>query len=277
MQTKLESAVLPQRTNVDRSRGSREDQAVQNTIRNYILIFSDGACSGNPGPGGWGSIVLSPEGDVQELGGADPSTTNNRMEMIAALQALRFIEGQSGPVHFYTDSTYLIRGITQWIWGWKKRGWKTADGNEVSNKDLWEDIAAAVQARGNSGKIEWKYSRGHVGTPGNERCDRIAVGFSRNEYVALYSGSLQNYSINLLEVPSDSTLPEMKDVKEKKEAFSYLSNLGGLVYRHKDWPSCQRRVSGKSGAKFKKAMSASEEVEILKSWGLSPQTEIREG
>ncbi|NUN05485.1 MAG: viroplasmin family protein, partial [Bdellovibrio sp.] len=92
-----------------------------------------------------------------------------------------------------------------------------------------------------------------------------------------YSGSLENYSINLLQVPSDTGLPEMRESKEKKEAFSYLSNIGGLVYRHKTWPSCQKRVSGQSGAKFKKAMSAAEESEILKSWGLGPQTEIREG
>lgn len=250
---------------------------MQNTSRDYILIFSDGACSGNPGPGGWGSVVLFPEDHVQELGDGERSTTNNRMEMKAALEALKFVKDHAGSIHFYTDSTYLIRGITQWIWGWKKRGWKTAEGQEVSNRDLWEEIAKVVQERGAKGKIEWKYSRGHVGTPGNERCDRIAVAFSKNEYVSLYSGSLENYSINLLEVPADTSLPEMRQPGEKKEAFSYLSNLGGLVYRHRNWPSCQKRVSGQSGAKFKKAMSAAEEIEILKSWGLSPQTEIREG
>lgn len=250
---------------------------MQNELRNYILIFSDGACSGNPGPGGWGSIVLSPADQVWELGAGNPSTTNNRMEMTAALEALRFIQEQPGPVHFYTDSTYLIRGITQWIWGWKKRGWKTAEGDEVSNRDLWEEISALVQARGARGKIEWKYSRGHVGTPGNERCDRIAVAFSKNEYVSLYTGPLRSYSVDILTVPDDTSLPEMRPGGEKKEAFSYLSNLGGLVYRHKDWPSCQKRVSGQSGAKFKKAMSSAEEKEILKSWGLSPSTEIKEG
>lgn len=250
---------------------------MQNNIRDYILIFSDGACSGNPGPGGWGSVVLFPEDQVQELGDGEKSTTNNRMEMMAALEALKYISSRSGAVHFYTDSTYLIRGITQWIWGWRNRGWKTANGEDVSNRDLWEEIAQVIQARGTQGKIEWKYSRGHVGTPGNERCDRIAVAFSKNEFVSLYSGSLKNYSVNLLEVPADTSLPEMRKPGEKKEAFSYLSNLGGLVYRHRNWPSCQKRVSGQSGAKFKKAMSASEEVEILKSWGLSPHTEIKEG
>ncbi|WP_413943257.1 ribonuclease HI [Bdellovibrio sp. HCB-162] len=250
---------------------------MQKTTRDYIMIFSDGACSGNPGPGGWGSIVLFPTNQVQELGDGERSTTNNRMEMTAALEALKFVRNQPGQIHFYTDSTYLIRGITQWIWGWKKRNWQTAEGQEVSNRDLWEEISQLVQERGARNKIEWKYSRGHIGIPGNERCDRIAVAFSKDDYVNLYSGSLDNYSVNLLEVPADTSLPEMRQPGEKKEAFSYLSNLGGLVYRHKDWPSCQKRVSGQSGAKFKKAMSASDEIEILKSWGLSPQTVIKEG
>jgi ribonuclease HI len=249
------------------------------TPRNYIQIFSDGACSGNPGPGGWGAIVLYPSDQVVELGGADSSTTNNRMEMMAAIESLHAIAAHNMPVHFYTDSTYLIRGITQWIWGWKKRGWKTADGSDVSNKELWEKILTLVQKRGAAGKIEWFYSRGHIGIPGNERCDEIAVSYSKKQSVELYEGSIQHYFVRILELPKDTNLPEMRDHKsgEKKSAFSYLSNIGGLVYRHKDWPSCQRRVSGKSGAKFKKATSANEEVEILKSWGLSSGIEIKEG
>lgn len=262
---------------IDSMKRTRDYLCVQITDRDYILIFSDGACSGNPGPGGWGSVILSREDEVIELGGGERSTTNNRMEMTAALEALKYLANQPGPIHFYTDSTYLIRGVTQWIWGWKKRGWKTAEGNDVSNRDLWEELARVVQARGLQSKIEWKYSRGHVGTPGNERCDRIAVAFSKNDYVSLYNGPLRTYSINILEVPADTTLPEMRQPGEKKAAFSYLSNLGGIVYRHKDWPSCQKRVSGQSGAKFKKALSGADEIEILKSWGLSPQTVIKEG
>lgn len=250
---------------------------MQNQKRDFILIFTDGACSGNPGPGGWGSVLLFPDDQVRELGGGDRKTTNNRMEMTAVLEALRFVAADKRPIRFYTDSTYLIRGITQWIWGWRKKNWKTSEGEEVLNRDIWEELSSFVQARGTQGKIEWHYSRGHVGTPGNERCDRIAVAFSKNESVSLYNGSFENYSVNLLNIPADTSLPEMRQPGEKKEAFSYLSNLGGLVYRHKNWPSCQKRVSGQSGAKFKKAMSAAEELEILKSWGLGPQVEIKEG
>ncbi len=265
-------------TSVDSSTGPSDDEEVKNTERDFIRIFSDGACSGNPGPGGWGAVVLFRNDEVQELGGRESSTTNNRMEMMAALESLRLVADQNMPVHFYTDSTYLIRGITQWIWGWKKRGWKTADGGDVSNRDIWEALAEVIRARGPKAKIDWHYTRGHIGNPGNERCDRIAVAFSRNEPIHLFLGPYNQYSVNLHELPADTSLPEMKSPGEKKEAaFSYLSNIGGLVYRHKDWPSCQKRVSGKSGAKFKKAKSANDELEILRSWGLGAQTVINEG
>lgn len=246
--------------------------------RNHIIIFSDGACSGNPGPGGWGSVIVLPDDSVIEMGAGDPSTTNNRMEMIASLEALKALKDVLNPIDFYTDSTYLIRGITQWIFGWRRKGWKTAEGGDVSNKDIWEELSKVVQARGAEGKIEWKYSRGHIGIPGNERCDEIAVAFSKKYSCELYRGNLDSYPVDILNLPQDTGLPEMRAPGEKKAAaFSYLSNIGGLVYRHKDWPSCQRRVSGKSGAKFKKATSAANEAEVLKSWGLGPQTDIKEG
>lgn len=243
---------------------------------NKCIIFSDGACSGNPGPGGWGSVVLLPNQIVTELGGGEVNTTNNRMEMMAALKALIFIKKHHGSVDFYTDSTYLIRGITQWIWGWKRNGWRTAEGNEVSNRDVWEELAAVVSARGVEGKIDWKYSRGHIGIPGNERCDEIAVAFSKQDHIHLFQGELSAYHVDLLQLPLDTKLPDMKSPGEKKAAFSYLSNIGGVVFRHKDWSSCERRVKGQSGAKFKKTTSAANEQEVLKSWGLSAQTTIKD-
>lgn len=244
---------------------------------NDILIFTDGACSGNPGPGGWGAIVATPEGEVQELGGADPTTTNNRMEMMATIQALKSIRDRKDrQVQFYTDSTYVIRGITQWIWAWRKRQWQTAEGNEVSNRDLWEKLFDLVMARGSEGKIHWNYSRGHVGTPGNERCDEIAVAFSKGSWVDLYKGPLLKYQVAVFDLPEDTSLPEMRPKEEKKVAHSYLSYLNGEVYRHSTWPQCEARVKGRSGAKFKKAMSASDEAKILRDWGLSENAVIKE-
>ncbi len=249
------------------------------TLENFksVLIFTDGACSGNPGPGGWGAIVASPDGHVCELGDGNKETTNNRMELAATIHSLRYAKKYSGPVDLYTDSTYVIRGITQWIWGWRKNGWKNGDGAEVLNRDLWEELFKQVMDRGSEGKIDWLYSRGHVGTPGNERCDEIAVAFSKNKWVDLYEGPLLQYGIAIYDVPENTELPEMRPREEKKAAYSYLSFLQGEVYRHRDWGSCERRVKGRSGAKFKKAMSAADEPKIMQEWGLPPSTTIKEG
>lgn len=236
----------------------------------YVAIYTDGACSGNPGPGGWGSVIILPNLDIVELGGRENPTTNNRMEVGAALRALQFVANQDVPVHLYTDSTYLIRGITMWIWGWRKKGWMTAEGKEVQNRDLWEELSRVVSARGAGAKIEWKWVRGHTGHAGNERCDEIAVAYSQSRTPVLFRGKLKDYSHNVLDFPDDTELPEMKPKEEKKAAFSYLSYVGGQVLRHADWASCERATKGRSGAKFKKAMSADDEVSILKSWGVDP-------
>lgn len=246
-----------------------------NSLKN-ILIYTDGACSGNPGPGGWGAIVAEPHGVVKELGGFAEHTTNNRMEMVSVIRALDLVQKKAGEISLFSDSTYVIRGITQWIWGWRKRNWVNAEGNEVSNKDLWQDLFSLVMDRGTENKINWQYSRGHVGTPGNERCDEIAVGFSQRKHVSLYEGSLLQYPIAIYDFPEDTSLPEMKPKKEKQQAYSYLSYLHGVVYRHWDWPACERRVKGQSGAKFKKALTADDEIKILEEWKVNPETDIQE-
>ncbi|MDZ4661034.1 MAG: ribonuclease HI [Pseudomonadota bacterium] len=237
-----------------------------------ILIFTDGACSGNPGPGGFGSILVYPEGQVEELGASRAATTNNRMEIAAVIAGLQKVKSRPENLWVLTDSTYVIRGITQWIWGWQKKGWITAEGKEVSNKDLWQVMAHEVSLRkkANIG-IEWKYLRGHVGTPGNERCDEIATSFSQKKYVDLFSGSLLKYPVSIHDLPEDMSLPPMKEKSEKKEAFSYLSYVSGKLARHKSWKECEAQVKGRSGAKFKKAMSAEDEVRIVESWGLSAE------
>ena len=234
----------------------------------YTVIYTDGACSGNPGPGGWGTVVVTPDLKVYELGGAENPSTNNRMEIGAALRGLQSVAAIPEPVHLYTDSTYLIRGITLWIWGWRKNGWKTAEGKEVQNRTLWEELSRVVAARPVGGKIEWKWVRGHTGHAGNERCDEIAVAYSQNRHPNLFKGVLKDYSLPILDFPESDGLPEMKPKQEKKVAFSYLSVVDGKPVRHRDWPSCERRTKGKSGAKFKKAMSQDDESSILKSWGL---------
>ena len=137
-------------------------------MNDTIEIWTDGACSGNPGPGGWGVVIK--RGDVfTEMYGGEKATTNNRMEMLAAIQALESLpEGAAAIIH--TDSNYVKDGLNKWIINWKKRGWKTADKKPVKNQDFWMALDAANAAR----KIEWRWVKGHNGDPGNERADELA-------------------------------------------------------------------------------------------------------
>src|SRR5262245_15129287 len=158
-----------------------------------IVVFTDGAAKGNPGPGAWGAIIVTPDGDVTELGGrAAGRTTNNQMELTGAIMALAQLRDVPGALAIYTDSTYAIQGIRGWIFGWRKRGWKTAAGGDVLNRNLWEQLDELVRARGKWG-IEWHYVRGHAGIPGNERVDEIADGLAQGREIALYRGPLVGY------------------------------------------------------------------------------------
>jgi len=139
-----------------------------NVSGDRINIYTDGACSGNPGPGGWG-VLLRWRGHEKELFGGEPDTTNNRMELMAAIQAMESLKRQ-GPVDLYTDSTYVRDGITKWIIGWKKNGWKTAAKKPVKNEDLWKRLEQALVDH----DVTWHWVKGHAGHPGNERADELA-------------------------------------------------------------------------------------------------------
>ncbi|HQA16954.1 MAG TPA: ribonuclease HI [Novosphingobium sp.] len=133
-----------------------------------VEIFTDGACKGNPGPGGWG-VVLRMGHHEKELSGHEAETTNNRMELTAVIRALTALK-EPCLVHLHTDSRYVIDGITKWIYGWQKNGWKTAAKKPVLNADLWQDLLAATRRH----RIEWIWVKGHDGHPENERADRLA-------------------------------------------------------------------------------------------------------
>ena len=145
-------------------------------------IYTDGACTGNPGPGGWGVVVYFDDGSVHELGDASKKTTNNRMEMQAAIAGLEFLEssGQNTPITLYTDSEYLINCVTKWVKGWKRKGWKKSDGKPVLNQDLLQILDNL-----NNQQIKWQHVRGHAGNIGNERCDTIARGFASGKIPSL--------------------------------------------------------------------------------------------
>lgn len=237
-----------------------------------VIVFTDGACSGNPGPGGWAAILVSPLGKVKEIGGREERTTNNRMEMTGALEALRTLSGfktlSTREVRLYTDSTYLIRGITKWIFGWEKNGWKTAEGKDVTNRDLWERLAAVLREK--KFEVEWLYVPGHKGIPGNERCDEIAVAFSKGESPELYAGPRASYAVDVGRLPKPSPIP---DPNRKKMPPVYLSVVNGKLHRDGDWKSCEARVRGVPGARYKKVESPEEMESVLESWGFSPSGE----
>jgi ribonuclease HI len=136
--------------------------------KNLVEIYADGACRGNPGPGGWGALLLLGEHE-REISGAEAQTTNNRMELTAVIRAL---EALKRPVtgRIYTDSKYVIQGITEWVKNWKSRGWKTADKKPVKNQDLWETLDALAKTH----QLEWHWVKGHSGIEGNERVDELA-------------------------------------------------------------------------------------------------------
>lgn len=133
-----------------------------------IEIYTDGACSGNPGPGGWGSVLLY-NGHRKELSGGDKETTNNRMELLAVIRAMQALKRPCA-VTIHTDSVYVMKGITEWIDNWKKRNWKTASRKPVKNVDLWQELEAALDSH----KVKWKWVKGHSGVPENERADELA-------------------------------------------------------------------------------------------------------
>ena len=133
-----------------------------------VVIYTDGACSGNPGPGGWGAVMISGE-HVKDICGGEPGTTNNRMELMAAIQALEALK-KPCKVELHTDSTYVMKGISEWIHGWKKRGWKTADYKPVKNDDLWRRLDAARLRH----EVSWNWVKGHAGHELNERADALA-------------------------------------------------------------------------------------------------------
>ena len=145
--------------------GTAERPAIR---RPQVSIYTDGACKGNPGPGGWGAW-LSTGGHEKDLCGGEKLTTNNRMELTAVIEALASLR-RSCDVTIYTDSEYVRKGITEWIHGWKQRGWKTADRKPVRNQDLWEALDAAAAAH----TVDWRWVKGHSGDPGNERADALA-------------------------------------------------------------------------------------------------------
>ncbi len=239
-----------------------------------ITIYCDGSAIGNPGPGGWGATILVFQNrggrTVKEIGGGEKHTTNNRMELMAAIESLKKIPAHS-VVTIKTDSQYAVKGITGWVYGWEKNGWKTTQKQDVLNKDLWKILMKAVSGS----DVTFEHVRGHSGNLMNERVDQIANALARGEKiypvrggahttlsngVKLYEGDERGYKEFL------ANLPKARAVSGKSgKAYSYISLVDGRIMTHKTWAECEKRVAGQK-AKFKKVFSAEEETELIESW-----------
>ncbi|MBI2475787.1 MAG: hypothetical protein HYV67_00910 [Candidatus Taylorbacteria bacterium] len=254
-----------------------------------VIIFTDGSSRGNPGPGGYAAVIILPQnndggnpkheirnpkqaevkeigGRDKEIGGREEHTTNNRMELQAAIKALSYLSKVNSQMSIviYSDSSYLIKGITKWFFGWQKNSWQTATKKEVENRDLWEKLLNSTIYR----TIEWEQVGGHVGLAGNERCDEIATAFADGQKPILYHGPLSKYPIknvlNLYDISYKKQQAKSESrARQKAKPYSYVSQVDGVVQTHKTWAECEARVKGKSGAKYQKVLSPEEEAEII--------------
>ncbi len=192
-----------------------------------ITAATDGACSGNPGPGGWGALIRFENGSVEEFGGFEQNTTNNRMELQAALVVLKHLKPL--PKHpqltIRTDSKYLINGLTQWISGWKRNGWRTSSGKQVLNQDLWEALDLA-----NLPDVSLEYVKGHSGDIDNERVDKIAVSFSKGALVNLKGNNRTEDVSQIIDIANSQSHrpapPKLQRLLSRLELANYLARTG---------------------------------------------------
>lgn len=256
-----------------------------------ITIYTDGSSRGNPGPGGWASVVLvgRPQNNAEltrkdteehtipsyiqvvELGGREDNTTNNRMELSAIRAALGYIEERNieGDIELYTDSSYAMNGLLSWMYGWQKNGWKTATGDPVLNQDIWAELLGLMVRLKQSRDVDIRKVKGHAGDVLNERCDTLATAFADGERVLLFKGEYENYTklfgleVKELKVATSHSRPSTSSKSSSKKPYSYVSLVNRKIHTDKTWNACEKRVKGKPGAKYKKVFSAEEEVQLM--------------
>ncbi|MEI8061886.1 MAG: ribonuclease H [bacterium] len=240
-----------------------------------VIIYTDGSSRGNPGPGGYAFVVVYPnataEMRIDEAGGREVMTTNNRMEMKAVIEALHFFndyyaKGVEVLYEVRLDSSYVMQGATKWIHGWKAKNWITASKEDVKNVDLWQDMDEVMKGK----KIEWTLLKGHNNIFGNEKCDQIATTYADGKVPELYKGFLSEYpdAEAILNVEPELSGSEKKAKKSSSKnknvtAYSYVSKVGGIIHVDKNWDDCKNRVHKSKGALYKKSISPMDESEII--------------
>lgn len=229
--------------------------------KSEIHIYTDGSSRGNPGPGGWGAVLyLYPE-QVIELGGKQTDTTNNRMELSAVIEGLLYLERKGvevASITVHSDSTYVLKGITEWVYGWEKNNWFTKTGDSVLNQDLWSALLEISRRLKLKSDIVWEKVKGHAGVLENERADMIATTFADEKTILLFSGTKINYTQFVGTMPA----PKKHTTSNKGKAYSYVSLINGVIFIDHDWKSCETRVKGTKGARYKKAFSKEDEEKI---------------
>jgi ribonuclease HI len=264
-----------------------------------LVIFTDGAARGNPGPGGWGSIIIDQYTDtVTELGAAKNPTTNNEMELAAVVHALEFIQNnilshnlsleiQQEPysvdsavshkhpphVRIFLDSRYVYQGATAWMCGWAKNDWIKKDKEPVLHTALWKRLYQTITTLSDNVTLHWHHIPGHSAIVGNERADSIATQYADTGKADVYHGSLDQYSIqDILKIPTKQELVTIKEKKKTRKKSGvggyYISVVDGVLQHHDIWKNCEDRVKGTKGAKYKKVMDEDEERDVLRGWGM---------
>lgn len=239
-----------------------------------LIIYTDGASRGNPGPGGWAAVVLAGE-HAMELVGNVERATNNQMEL-AGVEAVLSDSGAKaweGPVVVYSDSMYVINGMTKWAHGWERNGWITSAKTPVENKVQWQNLLKLIREYGKRLSVE--KVKGHAGDLYNERCDELAVAAALGEEPKVFSGTVEQYKTFLEEMGFSEMKMAFKKAATKSKsksdavAYSYVSMVDGVVHADKTWAACEKRVKGKKGAKYKKVFSKAEETELMQDYTLA--------
>ena len=244
-----------------------------------LIIYTDGASRGNPGPGGWAAVILA--GDVcMEIAGNATRATNNQMEL-AGVEAVLSDSGAlswDGGITLYSDSMYVINGLTKWAKGWERNGWITSTKTPVENKSQWQNLLVLMKEYGS--RISIEKVKGHAGDLYNERCDELAVAAALGKNPVLFSGSAKNYKSFLDEngysassvkatAAKGNSASKSTSENKGKVAYSYVSMVNGIVHADKTWAACEKRVKGVKGAKYKKVFSKAEETELMQDYTLA--------
>lgn len=237
-------------------------------MKKELVMYTDGASRGNPGPGGWAAVILIDD-KAMEVSGFATKATNNQMELTAVLKVLsdKGALSHKGAVTVYSDSAYVVNGLNSWVYGWVKNNWVTSTKTKVENKEIWSSLLELLKEYGD--RLAIKKIAGHSGELYNERCDQLAVAAATGKKVEHFQGDRDAYEVFLKKEVSVTTVPKTKKPKNDAPAFSYVSLVNGKVYVDKTWASCEKRVKGVKGAKFKKVFSKNEETALVQDYTIN--------